>query len=150
MKSKRQEAIKEILSKKRIGTQRELVLELKKKGFKTTQATLSRDIGELGLQKSKETGVNFYTLPTGIVLGERESHLRTMVRDFVLGVTQAENLIVIKTSPGAAPSVAASIDYVPWDEILGTVAGDDTILIVTGNNKLGEKVRKKLRKLQKA
>ena len=150
MKSKRQEAIREILSKKRIGTQRELVLELKKKGFKTTQATLSRDIGELGLQKSKETGVNFYTLPTGIVLGERESHLRTMVRDFVLGVAQAQNLIVIKTSPGAAPSVAASIDYVPWDEILGTVAGDDTILIVTGNNKLGEKVRKKLRKLQKA
>ena len=150
MKSKRQEAIREILSKKRIGTQRELVLELKKKGFKTTQATLSRDIGELGLQKSKETGVNFYTLPTGIVLGERESHLRTMVRDFVLGVMQAENLIVIKTPPGAAPSVAASIDYVPWDEILGTVAGDDTILIVTGNNKLGEKVRKKLRKLQKA
>jgi len=150
MKSKRQEAIREILSKKRIGTQRELVLELKKKGFKTTQATLSRDIGELGLQKSKETGVNFYTLPTGIVLGERESRLRTMVRDFVLGVAQAQNLIVIKTSPGAAPSVAASIDYVPWDEILGTVAGDDTILIVTGNNKLGEKVRKKLRKLQKA
>src|SRR3972149_11903369 len=133
MKSKRQEAIREILSKKRIGTQRELVLELKKKGFKTTQATLSRDIGELGLQKSKETGVNFYTLPTGIVLGERESHLRTMVRDFVLGVEQAQNLIVIKTPPGAAPSVAASIDDPPRRENWATVAQDDTVLIVTKN-----------------
>src|SRR3990172_899949 len=148
MKSKRQEAIRGILSKKRIGTQRELVLELKKKGFKTTQATLSRDIGELGLQKSKETGVNFYTLPTGIVLGERESRLRTMVRDFVLGVTQAENLIVIKTSPGAAPSVAASIDYVPWDEILGTVAGDDTILIITKTSRQGNKVCERLMRIK--
>ena len=148
MKSKRQEAIKEILSKKRIGTQRELVLELKKKGFKTTQATLSRDIGELGLQKSQETELKFYTLPTGIVLGERESRLRTMVRDFVLGVAQAQNLIVIKTSPGAAPSVAASIDYVPWDEILGTVAGDDTILIVTKNHSSGNKVCERLMRIK--
>ena len=148
MKSKRQEAIKEILSKKRIGTQRELVLELKMEGFKTTQATLSRDIGELGLQKSQETGVKFYTLPTGIVLGERESHLRTMVRDFILGVAQAENLIVIKTSPGAAPSVAASIDYVPWDEILGTVAGDDTILIITKTSRQGNKVCERLMRIK--
>ena len=148
MKSKRQEAIKEILSKKRIGTQRELVLELKMEGFKTTQATLSRDIGELGLQKSQETGVKFYTLPTGIVLGERESRLRTMVRDFVLGVAQAQNLIVIKTSPGAAPSVAASIDYVPWDEILGTVAGDDTILIITKTSRQGNKVCERLMRIK--
>ena len=148
MKSKRQEAIKEILSKKRIGTQRELVLELKMEGFKTTQAPLSRDIGELGLQKSQETGVKFYTLPTGIVLGERESRLRTMVRDFVLGVAQAQNLIVIKTSPGAAPSVAASIDYVPWDEILGTVAGDDTILIITKTSRQGNKVCERLMRIK--
>ena len=149
MKSQRQEAIKEIVRKKRIGTQRELVLELKKKGYSATQATLSRDIGELGLQKGNEKGVIFYTLPPGMILGDRENHLRALVKDFVLETTQASNLIVVKTLPGAAPSVASSFDNVRWDEILGTVAGDDTILIVTQNNSLGNKVCERLKEIKK-
>ncbi|MFQ5574172.1 MAG: arginine repressor [Terriglobia bacterium] len=145
MKAKRQKAIKEIVKRKKIGTQEELVLELRRRGFVTTQATVSRDIGEIGLKRGREQGVLVYALPK--IPSDGETLLKTMVRDFVVDVAQSMNLVVVKTSPGTAQGVAAGMDNADWEEVLGTVAGDDTILAVAKNNRAAFMAAQKFKKL---
>ncbi|MDP3014680.1 MAG: ArgR family transcriptional regulator, partial [Candidatus Subteraquimicrobiales bacterium] len=117
-KEERQAKIKEIVRKKIIKDQDELILELNKLSFEVTQATVSRDISEIGLEKISKRG---YALA-------EERHLERLMEELVLSVTGVNNLILIKCVSGSAPGVAAALDKASWEEILGTIAGDDTIL----------------------
>jgi transcriptional regulator of arginine metabolism len=124
----RQQAILELLEGRPVSSQEELQKLLDKRGFKAGQATLSRDIRELGLVKS----AHGYSL-AGREVAAAESDLPSvsrLVREFVTSVRAAENLLVTKTSTGSAQPVAAALDEENWPEAIGTIAGDDTILIV--------------------
>jgi transcriptional regulator of arginine metabolism len=126
-KLSRQNAILELLDQGPVASQEELQRRLHKRGFDAGQATLSRDIRELGLAKTSAG----YSLP-GREAG-LESDLPSvsrLVREFVTSVRAAQNLLVTKTSVGSAQPVAAALDGENWPEALGTIAGDDTILIV--------------------
>jgi transcriptional regulator of arginine metabolism len=127
-KPARHNAILELLKEGPISSQEELQKLLRRRGFDAGQATLSRDIRELGLVKS----ANGYSVPGGEA-ASAESDLPSvdrLVREFVTSVRAAENLLVTKTSTGSAQPVAAALDGEHWPEAIGTVAGDDTILIV--------------------
>ena len=115
----RQEAIRQIIRDKSIRTQRALVEELQAMGFSCTQATVSRDITEMGLRKLTE----------GIYVLSEDLHLQRMLSEFVVDVLRAENLVVIKCQ-GPASGVAAAIDGAALSHALGSVAGNDTVLVV--------------------
>ena len=129
----RQKVILEVLDQGSVSSQEDLQRALGKRGVRVGQATLSRDIHELGLIK---TGAG-YVLP-----GEAEPALppvSRLVREVVLEVKAAQNLLVIKTTVGSAQPVAAALDGQDWEEAIGTIAGDDTILMVCSDNR-GAKV----------
>jgi transcriptional regulator of arginine metabolism len=131
MKAGRQHKILEIIRRQHIETQEELSGELKKCGYKATQATISRDIKELGLIKTPgENNEFYYTRPGENRLPRSGERLKRLFLDSVLSLNASENLIIIKTNPGGAQGVASAIDQAGWDEIIGTVGGDDTILVV--------------------
>ena len=114
----RQEAIRELVRGEHIRTQGDLVEKLQERGFSCTQATVSRDITEMNLRK----------LPEGVyVLAE---DLQRMVADLVTDVVRSENLVIVKASPGSAAAVAAALDGADMDGVLGSIAGDDTILVI--------------------
>lgn len=117
----RQDTIRRIVRRERIRTQRELVERLKSRGFECTQATVSRDITEMGLRK----------LPEGVYVLAEDLHLQRMISELVVGVVPADNLVLVKASPGTGPGVAAALDAAGLDEVLGSIAGDDTILVIT-------------------
>ncbi len=136
-KNKRHKAIKELIALKRIATQEELQNELKKKGFEVTQATVSRDINDLRLVKVRNfREEEFYTL--GKQFKEETTFsmdkLKAKFKESVLSVNRANNILVLKTYPGEAQSVAAILDGTNFLEILGTVAGDDTIICVVNTD----------------
>jgi transcriptional regulator of arginine metabolism len=124
----RQKMILELVETGRIGSQDELRRALARHELKVTQATLSRDIHEIGLVKTADG----YALPQGELIPEPLSPpLERMIREFVLEVRVAQNLLVLKASPGTAQPVAVALDSEGWLEVVGTVAGDDTVLIIT-------------------
>ena len=128
-KTERQRKIVEIINEKNIETQEELQAELSGHGIKTTQATLSRDIRELGLRKTGAgSGKQHYiTGESGSVNGA--GYYREVLRTGILSVEEAENLVVVKTVSGAAMAAAAAIDNMNIEGVAGCIAGDDTIFI---------------------
>ena len=131
MKSSRQIAILEVIREKDIETQEELADALRAKGFKVTQATVSRDIKELRLLKAlSASGAYKYATAERATTGLSERLIR-MFSESVLGMTHAYNQIVIKTLPGSANMAAEAVDNLHWPEIMGTLAGDNTILLLT-------------------
>ncbi|GAB7386841.1 arginine repressor ArgR [Bacillaceae bacterium] len=129
-KAQRHIKIREIIAHHDIETQDELVDHLKKAGFDVTQATVSRDIKELHLVKvPTKDGRYKYSLPADQRFNPLQKLKRALVDSFV-SIDWAENLIVLKTLPGNAMAVAALIDNLEWQEIVGTIGGDDTILII--------------------
>ena len=136
MKSKnnRLDAIKIIISSKEIGSQEELLQELLKEGYQLTQATLSRDLKQLKVAKAASMNGNYvYVLPNNTMykrMTEHHSAMEMLRTDGVRGIEFSGNLAVIRTRPGYASSVAYDIDNRDFDEVLGTIAGDDTILLV--------------------
>ncbi|HWP95896.1 MAG TPA: arginine repressor [Syntrophomonadaceae bacterium] len=129
MKSARHFAIREIVISERIATQEELCHALASRGLEVTQATISRDIKELQLIKIPDDYGYHYALPDNAKVSGLQERMKRLFRDSVVDIEQSENLIVIKTIPGAAQAVASMVDVVRWEKILGTVAGDDTIFI---------------------
>jgi len=130
MKAQRHIKIREIIANKDIETQEELVEELKKAGYNVTQATVSRDIKELHLVKVPTNDGRYkYSLPADHRFNPLQKLKRMLTESFV-GIEKSENLIVMKTLPGNANAVSALIDNLDWPEIIGTIAGDDTILII--------------------
>lgn len=140
-KATRQKAILEILRKESIPSQEDLQAALEKKGFEVGQATLSRDIREMGLVKSAEG----YGLPQGPAVEPALPSLERMVREFVLEIRQAQNMLVLKTSVGSAQPVAAALDGEQWPEVVGTLAGDDTILVISSDKKTAAGLAAKIR-----
>lgn len=136
MKSKnnRLDAIKMIISSKEVGSQEELLQELLKEGYSLTQATLSRDLKQLKVAKAASMNGNYvYVLPNNTMYKRMtEQHSATEMLRFngVVNLEFSGNLAVIKTRPGYASSVAYDIDNHNFEEILGTIAGDGTILLV--------------------
>lgn len=130
MKTKRHLRIREIITNSNIETQDELVDLLKTEGFNVTQATVSRDIKELHLVKIPlEDGKYKYSLPADQRYNPLQKLKRTL-RDSFVGIDSTSNLIIMKTLPGNANSIAVIIDNLDWNEIMGTICGDDTILII--------------------
>jgi transcriptional regulator of arginine metabolism len=127
MKQQRHTAIRELLGTTAVANQDELRRKLAARGFHVTQATLSRDIHELNLSK----GPNGYSLPAIADSADDEGPgIREVLRSFGLEARQAANLLVLITTTGSAQPVAAAIDYEDWPEVVGTIAGDDTVLII--------------------
>src|SRR5579884_4330961 len=122
----RHRRIRELITSEPIYTQEELRLRLTQNGIHVNQATLSRDLRELGLVKT----VNGYALPAAEETGPPMPALEHLLNEFVIDVREAENLLVLKTTPGSAQPVAAALDSSDWPELVGTLAGDDTILII--------------------
>jgi transcriptional regulator of arginine metabolism len=141
-KKERHSLILHIISGEPVSTQKELLLRLLKHGVRTTQATLSRDIRDLGLVKVAIAGSRYRYLPGG---GSRPAEAPPVADGVVFSISRAGNLLVVRTRPGFAQSVAASIDALSWSEVLGTVGGDDTVLIVLGDQKKAAGVGKRLR-----
>lgn len=131
MKLRRQQLILEIIESKPIATQEELARELKKRGISATQATISRDIKELQLVKVPVgRDVYRYARPQQIDPSHSQERLRRLFQDAVVSIDFSENIVVVRTLPGAAQGVASAIDQAGWKEIIGTVGGDDTIFVV--------------------
>ncbi|MFZ4452148.1 transcriptional regulator AhrC/ArgR [Salibacterium aidingense] len=129
-KGQRHIKIREFISDFDIETQDELVDRLKKGGYNVTQATISRDIKELHLVKVPTADGRYkYSLPADQRFNPLQKLKRALIDSFI-GIDQTENLIVMKTLPGNANAVAALIDNLDWEEIMGTICGDDTILII--------------------
>ena len=129
MKSKRHVKILELIEKYTIETQEELSEYLEKEGFYVTQATVSRDIKELALIKIPTSDDQYrYALPMEVAVSE--TRLRFLLKEFVLNYAASENILLVRTAPGNANAVASALDNAQWGEILGSVAGDDTILVV--------------------
>lgn len=127
----RQRLILGIITEKPVSTQWQLTQELKKRGLKVTQATVSRDIKELGLIKIPFGDNRYrYALPPEDRRSNPYLRLERLFQDSVVKIDFSENLVVVRTLPGTAHAVASCIDQVEWPEIIGTVAGDDTILVI--------------------
>jgi transcriptional regulator of arginine metabolism len=130
MKSQRHNAIKDLLVKTTIVNQDELRKHLSTRGILATQATLSRDIRELKLVK----GPDGYALPATGTDEDDLPETASVLRDFGLEVRQAQNLLVVHTTMGGAQPVAASLDSEEWEEVVGTIAGDNAVLIICPDN----------------
>ncbi len=144
MKTWRCKQIVEIIKEKNIGTQEELVQELLQAGFKVTQATISRDIKELGLIKVPGgDGVSRYALPGDTLNRKNDDRIKRLFKSSVVSIDSSENLVIIKTLPGEAQGVASAVDNAEWPEIIGTVAGDDTILVIIKPKKITPSVMRK-------
>jgi transcriptional regulator of arginine metabolism len=126
MKNQRHNAIKDLLVKTSVTNQDELRRKLAGKGIHVTQATLSRDIHELKLMK----GPSGYALPAGAEEDDDLPSVQDVLENFGLEVRQAQNLLIVLTTMGGAQPVAAAFDQQEWDEVVGTIAGDNTVLII--------------------
>lgn len=146
MKQKRHSRILKIIKEKDVKTQEQLTELLKQEDFEVTQATVSRDIKELGLVKVPSAGGGYKYAFANRAKAESSQHLNIFSKA-VTGIDYAMHTIVIKTYSGMAPAVAASLDSLIGQEILGTIAGDDTILVITENPEESAKLTKKLEKL---
>jgi transcriptional regulator of arginine metabolism len=135
-KALRQKAILEVVDRETVESQEDLQRVLGKRGFRVGQATLSRDIHDLGLVKTSAG----YALPQEAAGEPALPPVSRLVREFVLEVLPAQNLLVIKTTVGSAQPVAAALDGEDWPEAVGTITGDDTILMVCSDKKAAAKL----------
>ena len=141
-KALRHHRILELIDREPMVTQEEMVKRLQQQGLQVTQATLSRDIKELGLVKTVEG----YAAPgTVSEVAPPTPSLSHLLREFVVDVREAQNLLVLKTNPGSAQPVAAALDAASWPEMVGTIAGDDTILLISSSAKSCQQLVKRIR-----
>ena len=143
MKFQRHNAIRELLAHSLVASQNELRRKLRRRGFEVTQATLSRDIHELRLAK----GPAGYVLPAAAAVLEDDGppSVADVLEGFGLRVRQAMNQVIISTVMGGAQPVAAALDHEEWPSILGTIAGDDTVLIICPDPRRAAEVESRLR-----
>lgn len=148
MKTKRQELICDLIVRYEIETQEELVAKLEEAGCKVTQATISRDIRELRLTKIVgESGVQKYALPEPLPQGELPMvarRLSRVMREAFVSAEVAGSIVVVRTMSGMAMAVAAALDSLRMEEIVGTIAGDDTIFLAVHSVEDGNSLRDKI------
>ncbi|MFW7420783.1 arginine repressor [Vagococcus fluvialis] len=144
-KENRQDLIKEIISTEKIESQQQLLEELAKHGVEATQATISRDINELRIVKMNDENGNirYDILPERVVF-ENDSQLREVLNDSVTQITQVQFMNIVKTLLGTADVVAAEIDELGLSEIVGTLAGTDTIVLISTSEAEAKQINKQL------
>ena len=145
MKPKRQEKILEIISVKNIETQEDLITALKSEGFSATQATVSRDIRQLNLVKVLDNGVYKYVAPKND--SDKAGTYNHALFSAITDIKYALNNVVIKTNPGLAQAIAAGIDSLQDSDILGCVAGDDCIILVSRSEEASISISNKIMKI---
>lgn len=147
MKEKRQAKILEIISQQPIATQEQLLQVLQLEGFSATQSTISRDIRELGLTKAPRDGQLVYTMVNGQQGSNLTDRMVRTLRNALLSIDYAGSLMVLKTFAGGAHAAAAALDRLGYDEIMGTLAGDDTILVILRDPAMAAEVAQRLSQL---
>lgn len=152
MKYQRHNAIRELVANSLVTNQDELRRKLRRRGIEVTQATLSRDIHELRLSK----GPAGYSMPNGngngsgaaiAFVDDGPPSIEEMIESFGLRIRQAMNQVVVGTVMGGAQPVAAALDHEGWAEVVGTVAGDDTVLVICPDPRQAVEVEARLRKM---
>ncbi|MGH2740645.1 MAG: arginine repressor [Actinomycetota bacterium] len=148
MKQRRQQAILELVRRESLPTQRAILDRLRDRGFDVTQPTVSRDLEDLGLARVRGTnGELRYAPPEQAGRPRRMAQLKRLLEEFALGMEPSGNLVLIRTPPGAANAVAEVLDEVAFEDIAGTVAGDDTILLVAREGVRGRTLVRRLERL---
>jgi transcriptional regulator of arginine metabolism len=149
MKRLRQQAISEIVGQGDVRTQHELVAALGRLGYRATQATVSRDVREMGLVKVSRGGTPAYALPDSAEAAERggEQRLADLLRDLPIDIRPSGSLLVIRAVPGTAHAIAAALDRARWPEALGTIAGDDTLFVACPDPEARDRLRRRLIRL---
>lgn len=131
MKTQRQAKIMEIITTRNVETQEQLLDALEEAGYRSTQATISRDIKELRIVKELTSfGTYRYTVSSNEMGGSFSNRLNTIFRECITGFDYAQNMVVIRTMPGLASAAASAIDTMNMSVVLGTLAGDDTVFVV--------------------
>ena len=146
IKQLRQREIRDLLAQRPIRTQQELASALRDRGFRATQATISRDVAELGLIKSNRDGVQSYVVPARVAEAETtgEERLRALLHDLPVEVRESGLMLVLKTLPGSAHAIAAALDRTRWQEVVGSIAGDDTVFVAFADRMSMQRVRGRL------
>jgi transcriptional regulator of arginine metabolism len=133
-KAERQRLIASLVSRRRIGTQHDLLAALAAEGCRATQATLSRDIRELALEKTRDQlGRPRYVLPQDGRRPEPREALAAVLSAFGLGAVAAQNIVVVRSELGSAPAIGRALDRIEHPLIVGTLAGDDTCLVIAAD-----------------
>ena len=147
-KGERQRLIASVVSRRRIGSQLELAEALAKAGCRVTQATVSRDIRELRLEKTSDAlGRPRYVLPGRARQTDPRDALNGVLRQFGVRATAAHNIVVVQSELGSAPAIARALDRLEHPKIVGTLAGDDTCLVITGGPGDAHSVARELTKV---
>jgi transcriptional regulator of arginine metabolism len=146
MKQLRQRAIRDLVDQRTIRTQQELAAALRERGFRTTQATISRDVAELGLIKVRREGTQAYAIPPRLREAEAsgEDRIRTLLHDMPVEIREAGTMLVLRTLPGSAHPLAAALDRARWPEVVGSIAGDDTVFVAFADRTSLRRVRSRL------
>jgi transcriptional regulator of arginine metabolism len=144
-KAERQRLIASVVGRRRVGSQHELQGALKRAGCEVTQATISRDVRELGLEKTRDAlGRPRYVLPERGSRSDPRESLKGMLAQFGLRAVQAQNIVVVQSELGSAPAIARALDRVEHAKVIGTLAGDDTCLVITRDVKEARSVAAEL------
>ncbi|HET7678143.1 MAG TPA: hypothetical protein VFK38_09870 [Candidatus Limnocylindrales bacterium] len=148
MKQLRQQAIRDLVAGRPIRTQHELAAALRERGFRATQATISRDVAEIGLVKVTRGGMAVYDLPAPAEAeGSGEERLGRLLRDLPLEVNEAGLILVLRSLPGSAHAIANAVDRARWREAVGSIAGDDTVFIAFPDRGSLQRVRRRILQL---
>jgi len=145
-KSDRQRLIASLVGRMRLGTQQELLDALRTGGCTVTQATISRDVRELGLEKARDPlGRNRYVLPSRERRADPRETLDSLLAQFGRGAVAAQNVVVVQAEIGSAPAIARALDRVGHPLVIGTLAGDDTCLVITADGDRARELAEELR-----
>lgn len=146
MKQLRHRAIRDLLEQRPIRTQQELAAALRERGFRTTQATISRDVSELGLVKVGRGGTQAYALPARLaeIDATGEERLRALFRDLPIEIREAGVLLILRTLPGSAHAIAAALDRARWPEVAGSIAGDDTVFVACPDRRALQRAKRRI------
>lgn len=149
MKQLRQRAIRDLVEQRPIRTQQELAAALRERGFRTTQATISRDVAELGLIKATREGMHAYAIPPRLREADSsgEDRIRRLLHEMPVEIREAGTMLILKALPGAAHPLAAALDRARWPEVVGSIAGDDTVFVAFADRGSMGRVRRRLEQL---
>lgn len=149
MKRLRQQQIRDLLGSRTIRTQHELAAALRERGFRATQATVSRDVAEMGLVKHSRTGGRAYVVPPRVGPPETtgDERLAMILRDLPVDIRPAGLIVVVKAVPGSAHAIAAALDRAGWPEVAGSIAGDDTVFIACSDRAAVGRIHRRLARL---
>ena len=150
MKRLRQQQIRDLIGTRPIRTQQELAAALRDRGFRATQATVSRDVAEMGLVKvSRDDGERAYAVPTrgGQQETSADERLAMILRDLPINIRPAGLMLVLRATPGSAHAIAAALDRTSWPEVAGSIAGDDTVFVACADRGALDRLLKRLQRL---